>query len=307
MLNNQNDFLQNLNSQKDNNMPAPPPPINHTNNLFVLSILADRFKTYLNYSFPDELKKWKNDGGDVDGSDDFFSLIKNVFNRRKINRSDDGGGDDDGDDDYDDDEVVMNIRKFVQDSCDKCGNSIRAHISFCEEKVKKRADEQSPSDGNNIESICEDIFREIDTRQSGVLDRRRTTSIAIQNNVHPLFGDFFSLFDFIVSATISGLPDDDDVDADSKYDFLLLNVQIVSYSGNGTTLLWRPVSLFHQNQINNQILTTHTVLPERNKIWFSGDSIDWTCGIKCWIITTLALILFLISMVVSIAVGIAVR
>lgn len=287
IFNNQNDFLQNLNRHKDNNSST-------NNNLFVLTILTDRFKVFLNYSFHDEFEKLFNDvevNGKPDAGDEFFSLIKNIFNRGKLNRSDD--------------EVVMNImniRKYFRDSCHTCGNSIRAHISYCEDKVKRA--QQSPSDGN-IKSMCEEIFRDIDTRQtpSIVLDQTRT-NLAIHQNVHPLFGEFFSLFDFITSATTQ-LPEY--TDTNSKYDFIVLDFQIITHDMNQTTFTWRPFLILHQNQINQHIFTTHPVLPAYNDWFYHSTNIYWTCGVQCWIITTLALILFLISMVVSIAVGIAVR
>lgn len=288
IFNNQSDFIQNLNSHKDNNLPTN----SHNNNLFVLTILTDRFKVFLNYSFHDEFKKLFNDvdmNGNADvGGDEFVSLIKNIFNRGKINRSDD--------------EVVLKIRKYVRDSCDTCGNSIRAHISYCEDKVKRA--QPSPSDGN-VKSMCEEIFREIDTRQSPslVLDRT-TTSLAIHQKVHPLFGEFFSLFDFITSATLQ-LPGY--ANANSTYDFIVLDFEIVTDVVNQTAFSWRPFLILRQNQINQQIFTTHPVSPANNHWFYHSTSIYWTCGLQCWLITTLALILFLISMVVSIAVGIAVR
>lgn len=287
IFNNQNDFIQNLNSHKDNNTPT-----NSNNNLFVLTILTDRFKVFLNYSFPDEFKKLFNDvdvHGNADAGDEFFRLIKNVFNRGKINRSDD--------------EVVKKIREYVRDSCDTCGNSIRAHISYCEDKVKRA--QQSPSDGN-IKSMCEEIFSEVDTRQTPSLVPDRTrTSLAIHQNVHPLFGEFFSLFDFILSATMQ-LPVH--TDANSKYDFIVLDFQIVAHGMNKTTTFsWRPFLIMHQNQIYQHIFTTHPMLPAYDDLFHRTTSILWTCGLQCWIITTLALILFLITMVVSIAVGVAVR
>lgn len=290
VLNNQNDFLQNLNSQKDNNNNLP---TNHTNNLYVLTILTDRFKMFLNYSFRDEFEKWYDDANvngnsDWDVGDEFFSLIENIFNReKKINRSDD--------------EVVMKIRKYVRDRCDTCGNSIRAHISYCEEKVKRA--QQSYSDGK---SICEDIFKDIDIRQktpNRVVDRTRT-SLTLQHNIHPLFGEFFSLFDFIASAT---MPLSEYNDANRKYDFIVLDLQIVTHGVNKTTFSWRPFMLLHQNQLNQQIFTTEAVLPERNDWLYRSTTLYRTCGLQCWIITILALVLFVISLVVCIAVGIAVR
>ncbi len=301
VFNNQNDFVQNLNSHKDNknnNLPPSSPttmaeePSN--NNLFVLTILTDRFKVFLNYSFHDEFEKLFNDvdvNGNSDGvEDEFFSLIKNIFNRGKINRSDD--------------EDVLKIRKYVRDSCDACGNSHRAHISYCEEKVK-RAQQSSPSDGN-IKSMCEEIFRDSNKRQQTLTDVDRTrTSLAIQHHVHPLFGEFFSLFDFITSATM--MPSSSTEYANEKYDFIVLDLQIVTNDTSSAKFSWRPLLMLHQNQINQQIFTTHAVMPAYNDWFYHGTSIFWTCGLQCWIITTLALILFLISMVVSIAVGIAVR
>lgn len=279
ILNNQNGSIQTLNNHKDNNLLT-----NSNNNLLVLTILTDRFKVVLNYSFHDDFEKLFNDvdvNGNSDVGDEFFSLIKNIFNRGKLNRSD---------------EVVTKIQKYVRDSCDKCGNSIRAHISYCEAEVKRA--QQSPSDGNII-SVCEDIFKEIDTRQTStvVLDRTRT-SIALHQNVNLIFGDFFSLFDFITSETMQ-LPGNTDVNI--KYDFIVLDSRILTYGMNKMTFSWRPYLVLQQNQI----FTTHRVSPASND-WFHP-SILWTCGLQCWIITTLALILFLISMVVSIAVGIAVR
>lgn len=287
IFNNQNDFIQHSNSHKDNNLLT-----NSNNNLFVLTILTDRFKAFLNYSFHDEFEKLYKDvdvNGNSDVGDEFFSLIKNIFNRGKFNRSDD--------------EVVMKIRKYVRDSCNICGNSIRAHISYCEETVKRA--QQSPSDGN-IKSMCEEIFRENDTRQtpSLVLDRTRT-SLAIQQNVHTIFGEFFSLFDFITSATMQ-LPGYT-YDANSKYDFIVLDFHIVTNGMNQTAFTLRPLLKLEQNEINQHIFTTHPVSTDSNDWFYRSTSILWTCGLQCWIITTLALILFLISMVVSIAVGIAVR
>lgn len=279
IFNNQNEFFQNLNIHKDNNSPT-----NSNNNLFVLTILSDRFKVFLNYSLPDVFEKLFNDTNvnvNPDVGDEFFRFLKNIFNRGKFNRTDD--------------DVIMNIRKYFRNSCDRCGNSIRAHISFCENKVKRA--QQSPSDGN-IKSMCEEIFRAIDTRQapSIVLDRNKT-SLAIYQDDHPLFGAFFSLFDFIASATMH-LPAYNDTN--SKYDFIVLDFEVV----NETKFAWKPFLLLLQSQIDHQtfhpLRLTHGSIPPSTSIY-------WTCGLQCWIITTLSLILFLISMVVSIAVGIAVR
>lgn len=287
IFNNQSDFTRNLHSHKDNvNLPA-----NSNYNLYVLTILTDRFKVFLNYSFRNEFGTLFDDVNAV-GGDEFFSLIKGIFNRELSNRSSD--------------DIVVDIRKYVRDSCDTCENSIRAHISYCEEKVK-RAQRASPSAGN-IKSMCEEIFREIDARQtpSLVLDRTRTSLAIRQHYVHPLFGEFFSLFDFITSATMPPLRATDDTDSD--YDFIVLDQQMVSPGTvNDTTFSWRPIFIVQQHQINKQIFAAHPVMTTYSDWFYQSMNIYWSCGLQCWIITTLALILIFISMVVSIAVGIAVR
>lgn len=122
-------------------------------------------------------------------------------------------------------------------------------------------------------------------------------------------------FDFCVlelhlnRATAMNENDDDDGDVDAgnasrnTTNSIPLNRTYVE-----TTFVWRPVLILRQNELHQNIFVTHPLLPYRYPSWFFENTHKfWTCGLLCWILAGIVILLLVCIMVASITFGLAIR
>lgn len=119
--------------------------------------------------------------------------------------------------------------------------------------------------------------------------------------------------------------------ADNTFDFCMLELHlseassIDSVSGNNgsgnnstdvplnrthitTTFVWRPVLILRQNELHQNIFVTHPLLPYRYPNWFFDNTHKfWTCGLLCWILAGIVILLLVCILVASITFGLAIR
>lgn len=75
-----------------------------------------------------------------------------------------------------------------------------------------------------------------------------------------------------------------------------------------TTFVWRPVLILRQNELHQNIFVTHPLLPYRYPSWFFDNTHKfWTCGLLCWILAGIVILLLVCILVASITFGLAIR
>lgn len=123
-----------------------------------------------------------------------------------------------------------------------------------------------------------------------------------------VFGEYFGLFDF-VATTLMGELDAmaRNENASSTYDFIVLDFRLATNGMlNETTFVWRPLLILQQSQLNQQLFTTHPLLPGHH--WLLNNSNRfWTCGLICWILAGIIFLLLICIVMASVTVGIAIR
>lgn len=93
----------------------------------------------------------------------------------------------------------------------------------------------------------------------------------------------------------------------NAYDFCVLDFQLTQIDTNGTTsFVWRPF-LFLKQQINQNKYITHPLLAGFNHWFYESPRQFWACGILCWILAGLLLLLFVCVVVASISIVITAR
>lgn len=117
------------------------------------------------------------------------------------------------------------------------------------------------------------------------------------------YSEHFILFDFIVTS----LQATDDKESASKIDFIILDFQNVLNAANETVLGWRPFLILQQNQLNHRLFTTHSVLPGAYDWVIHPVELFWTCGLLCWGVIAMVVLILSVIIAASIGTGIAVR
>lgn len=233
--------------------------------------------------------------------------------------------------------VVAKLEQSLVDMCagKRCENSINSDISICENifksnrsianEVIKSVCEQLTATNHNANNRSRNGAPLLNVRHTK--NRKRNAAGYEQLNEQqppsPVsFGEFFSLFDFIAAtmlndATNNGFNTTSSTAANGsipiKFDFIVLDFHTIVANRSIETIEWRPYLVLQQNQINQRLFTTHHVMSDvttssdYNDWILSQTNMWWSCGAQCWSITTFAMVIFIFSIVASVAVGISVR
>lgn len=195
-------------------------------------------------------------------------------------------------------------------------------IEQSDEKIINVTSNSDKSDSNNSSKsekfINKNVKRSVnrDSKQS-LNETQPRTEYYTKSDQRPIvsFGEFFNLFDFIASTMLNDAKRPKNASDNSsfpiKFDFIVLDFHTILLNRSIETIEWRPYLILQQNQINQRLFTTHHVggtstidyadwMLNQTNIW-------WTCGIRCWSITTLAMIIFIVSIVASVIIGIWAR
>lgn len=82
---------------------------------------------------------------------------------------------------------------------------------------------------------------------------------------------------------------------------------------NGTNIptikfVWRPILILQQNELHQNIFVTHPLLSIGYHSWFFDNTHKfWTCGLLCWILAGIVVLLLICIFVASITFGLAIR
>lgn len=228
------------------------------------------------------------------------------------------------------DQLFHRIQKFLNKSCgESCANVISSKLN-CE---KYFGIAKSFNSTDEMEFMCEYLVNMMAPNQSiggrqRLLSsqrkqrrrrrRRRWTTPAVADvvanvllnqNDEIVFGEYFALFDFVATTLSVDAANGGDrtLNASNTYDFILLDFKLASNAVNETMFVWRPFLILQQSQLNQQLFTTHPLLPGYHH-WLLDNSIRfWNCGIICWIFAGVFCLLLICILMASITVGIAVR
>lgn len=139
--------------------------------------------------------------------------------------------------------------------------------------------------------------------------------------------DNFSFFDFIITKLISITKQK--INFTTKYpflmtnqttttainssvfDFCVLDFHVSRYSINETAMatafVWRPFLILRQSEIHQNIYDTHPLLVDHRNWFFDRGSRFWTCGLLCWILAGIVMLLLICILVAGVTVGLAIR
>lgn len=75
-----------------------------------------------------------------------------------------------------------------------------------------------------------------------------------------------------------------------------------------TPFVWRPVLILEQSELHQNIFVTHPLLSFGYHSWFFDNTHKfWTCGLLCWILAGIVILLLVCILVASITFGLAIR
>lgn len=75
-----------------------------------------------------------------------------------------------------------------------------------------------------------------------------------------------------------------------------------------SAFVWRPVLILRQSELHQNIFVTHPLLSVGYHSWFFDNTHKfWTCGLLCWILAGIVILLLVCILVASITLGLAIR
>lgn len=95
------------------------------------------------------------------------------------------------------------------------------------------------------------------------------------------------------------------------FDFCVLDFHVSRFAVNQTSattaFVWRPFLILRQSEINQNLYITHPLIVGYRNWFFDGSSRFWTCGLLCWILAGIVLLLLICILVAGVTFGLAIR
>lgn len=98
------------------------------------------------------------------------------------------------------------------------------------------------------------------------------------------------------------------------FDFCVLDFHVSRFVVNqsaasiaSTAFVWRPFLILRQSEINQNLYITHPLIVGYRNWFFDGSSRFWTCGLLCWILAGIVLLLLICILVAGVTFGLAIR
>lgn len=216
------------------------------------------------------------------------------------------------------------LQKCIQDS---------ESLAKCESYLRSTTKLFPRFDRSNVKVSCKKIANQIvkdvighkmlpsaDAKNLTVNSTQQEFIHLIPGHNDTKFIDYFSFFDFIVEKLIrltnenrnSTILNQTSASINSStLDFCVLDFHVSRYSINGTAMatafVWRPFLILRQSEIHQNIYDTHPLLVDHRNWFFDRGSRFWTCGLLCWILAGIVLLLLICILVAGVTVGLAVR
>lgn len=326
IFNNQNVFYQNLNryTAKVKNVQS-----DIANNIFVLTILTGKLKQFLNISLgitnnnninnnsvSEEINYDKVTTTEFIPSKSNGRITRNLNPTTNYNQSDISSIVNLG---LSNQEIATTrINEFINLECENSSTvckTVTTNTSSCENYFKLNSSLKI----NSIKILCAHLVN--DQKTIDILLNNTKTKRNIKSNqssdVCPVFGEFFTLFDFIVSTIVSNVSIKLNRTIHASYEFMVLNFRtnkdLLNQTVTPSSLVWNPFLMLKQNQINDDddsvlFRLQHIPVLPVNDDWFKKSmKLFWKCGLQCWIITILAILVLCILIVGGVAAANAVR
>lgn len=90
-------------------------------------------------------------------------------------------------------------------------------------------------------------------------------------------------------------------------DFRLNQINETNKTSTLTKFPWRPVLILQQNELHQNIFITHPLQSIGYRWFFDNTQRFWTCGLLCWILAGIVILLLVCIFVGSITFGLAIR
>ncbi|XP_063708957.1 uncharacterized protein LOC134837507 [Culicoides brevitarsis] len=284
---------------------------NKHHNIFVLTILSEKFKNLLNTTFTSDFSHYyrldqeldtllDNEttvGNDEGGSDGVRGLWFNETQLFSINAN------------------LCNLSSFL---ANETLSDLYKNQSLCETKLKRFCrlpliDISPIALKMKIKQLCHIISNTSETVTNTNNTTKSFTSFSNNNDINPstnhiIFSEYFNLFNYVVymvtdknsSSTSSSGVDEKSI----QFDFVILDFKRVD---NGSTIIWRPFLILQQNQMAQDQFTMHTIISNYFDQIITSPGGLVTCGIWCWIVIAIVFVLLIFIIFISILIGIAVR
>lgn len=276
---------------------------NKHHNIFVLTILSEKFKTLLNTTISSDFSHYYHldldtllDNGTTMESDS--GLWFNESQLFKIN------------------ENLCNLTSFF---ANVTIHNLYKNQTLCEKMLKSFCrmpviDISSVALKMKIKQLCHVISNtsvndDKVTNNSNNDNNKSFTSVSNNNDINPstnhiIFSEYFNLFNYVIYMVTDSKNNRSD-EKSFQFDFVILDFKRVD---NGSTIIWRPFLILQQNHMAQGQFTMHTIISDYfDRIIASPGTLVSTCGIWCWLVIAIVVILLILIIFFSILIGIAVR
>lgn len=272
---------------------------NEYHNILVLTILNEKMKQMLKITFP-EFIQYFNTNNNVPHEMRNYHFCSNLTTL-SLSR------------DEKDAFICENRMKMY------CNEYLNVSMikQFCNQIITSSQVPLSPSSSSLSVVANEMLLKEKE-------EENATTSAMMEKTDHIIFSEYFNLFNFISNflnnESTTHSDSNDSVHArhrvSTQFEFVVLNFENITNELNETKIVWRPFIFLQHNQFNRNQFIMHTIISDssdddgsvgyHNFIGKSRKAF-WSCGIICWSIITIGILVLIIIIFISVLVGIAVR
>jgi hypothetical protein len=180
-------------------------------------------------------------------------------------------------------------------------------FSSCLREMKRRCSNYTNVD---INSFCMNITSIRKYENSSADMTTKTTTTTTFNKQLLFSSEHLNLFDFVTSilsrnnkSITSSSMNASNQESNYQFDFIVLDFKSML---NDSFVMWRPLLILEQNELDRKLFTMHHALEEPD--WLSPNLIGWKCEKICWsVIAASIFILLILIVVISLSVGIAAR
>lgn len=245
----------------------------------------------------------------------------------------DGDGDGDGD-------VTANQTKRIE-PCARNANSLMKCESYLRTAMKMATMNALVA---NATVLCEQIAKHVHKVNADDRNKRNAVNWNVNGSVGVMqelihlipnhndtkFSEYFTFFDFVVAklaktnklrvnygrsgngaGAVGGGASRTTATGVEVFDFCVLDFHVSRFTVNQTTattaFVWRPFLILRQSEINQNLYITHPLIVGYHNWFFDGTSQFWTCGLLCWILAGIVIMLLICILIAGVTIGLAIR
>lgn len=301
---------------------------NKYHNIFVLTILSEKFKNLLNTTFTSDFshyyhldQEFLNDTLNLSNKTTLLNTetddLELWFNETALHHIN---------------ENLCNLTSFLKNETIK---NLYKNQLLCETKLKQfcsiTIDISPIALKMKIKQLCHVISNTTETindnnqlyvtsnNNNSSKNNKSFTSVSndgTTNDINPstnhiIFSEYFNLFNYIIyMVTDNNISDEKSINQSHnhlqfQFDFVILDFKRIVNQANDSIIIWRPFLILQQNQMKHDQFTMHTIISDYFDRIIAAPGL--ACGIWCWLVIAVVVILLVLIIFFSILIGIAVR